>query len=114
MLSGEVNFRMDDTHVSGQSVASREGLLFGAQSAADFLLSNIVNRVLVTSEIVRPGKYGITRLPSGRIDALALVRSGLRIAFHKLRSRHTGSYSRSDIGRLSVSIAFMFLQFLRS
>lgn len=46
----------------------------------DFHLAIIVNRIFVTSKIVRSREDGIARFASGRVESLALVRTSLRIA----------------------------------
>jgi hypothetical protein len=104
---------MHNTHVSGKSVCARESLLFLAQGAADLCLADVVNCVLVTRKVIRPRENCIARLSSGRVDALTLVRSGLRVALHELLRRHAGSYTGRDIRGPAVRIALVLLQFLR-
>jgi len=79
MLSGEVDLRMYDAHVACQRIVAGEGLFFDAQCASNFLLSHIMNRILVSGEIVRTGKYGVARLAGCWVDTLALVRPRLRV-----------------------------------
>lgn len=48
VLAREVDFRMHHTHVSGQSVAPAESLLFHAKGTSDLLLADVVDGILVT------------------------------------------------------------------
>jgi len=71
---------MDDAHVSRQRIIAGEGLLLHAESAADFLLTTVVDRVFMTSEIVRPGEDGVAGFARRRIDLVTLVGSSLTVA----------------------------------
>lgn len=77
VFAGEVDLRMDDSHVSGQSVIARERLLLYAKGASDFLLACIVDCVLMTREVVRSREDGVAGLASGGVDALTFVRPRL-------------------------------------
>ena len=47
-----LNFRMDDTHVTSQGVVPRKGLLLVTILAPDLDLLTVVDRVLVSGEVV--------------------------------------------------------------
>lgn len=85
VLSREVYLWMDDSHVSGESVIPGEGLFLGAERTPDLLLADVVDRVFVPCEIVRPREDGIAGLACRRVDTLALVRPGLRVALQQSR-----------------------------
>ena len=46
---------------------------------SDLHLTVVVNSVLVSSKVVGPREYRIARLPGAGVDALTLVRTGLRV-----------------------------------
>lgn len=85
VLAREVDFWVHDAHVAGESVVAREGLLFDAESAAHLLLADVVDRVLMASEIIRTREDRVAGLSSCGIDALALVRASLAVARKELR-----------------------------
>jgi hypothetical protein len=53
---------MADPEMSRERIIPGEGLLFGAQMTAHFLLSRVVDRVFMSSEIIRPREDGVARL----------------------------------------------------
>jgi len=112
VLPREVNFGVHDAHVPRERVAARKGFFLLAERAARLLLADVVDRVLVPREIVRPREDGVARLSRSWIDALALVRPRLRVALHQLGWRHAGSNSGSDVGRGPVHVALVLLQLL--
>ena len=71
---------MYDAHVSCERIVARERLLFAAHGASNFLLPVVVNRVLVSSEVIWPREDGIARLARGRIDTGTYVGSSLGIS----------------------------------
>lgn len=68
---------MDSYHVSRQRIVARERLGFIAQCTADLLLAYVVNRVLMSCEIVWTREDCVARFACGGVDALALVRPRL-------------------------------------
>jgi len=70
---------MNNPHMSGQRVVPAECLLLGTKMTADFLLAPIVYRIFMPGKIIRPRENGIARLAGRWVDAVAFVRSGLRI-----------------------------------
>jgi len=62
VLPREVNLGMHDAHVPRECVAARKGFFLLAERAARFLLADVVDRVLVPREIVRPREDGVARL----------------------------------------------------
>lgn len=80
VLSGEVDFRMNNPHMPGEGVVPRERLLFYTQRTAHFLLARIVNCVLVSGEVVWPREDGVAGLACRGVDSLALVRPRLRVS----------------------------------
>jgi len=80
VLSGKVDLGMDDTHMPRQGIVARKGLFLHAQRTADLLLASVVDGVFVPGEVVWPREDGVTWLASGRIDAIALVRTSLAVA----------------------------------
>ena len=79
MLPGEFHIRMTHAIVPGKRIRSAECLLLGAQITVNLLLASIVNRILVTCQVVRSGEYRIARLSGTRVDPFAFVRSGLAV-----------------------------------
>ena len=77
VLAREIDLRMYHAHMSRQGIVATERLLFHTQCASHFLLSHVVYCVLVSGEVIWPRENCITGFPCGRIDALALVRTGL-------------------------------------
>lgn len=80
LLARPINFGMHNAHMPCKGIIPTEGLLFGAQVASDLKLARIVDRIFVPSQIVRSREDRIARLSSRWVDALALVRSSLRVA----------------------------------
>jgi hypothetical protein len=113
MLAREINIRMNDTHVPGESVAPGEGLLLVAKRTPDFLLADVVDRVFVSSEIIRTSENGVARLPRRRIGSLTLVRACLRVSLHEFGSGHARAHTRGDVGGSSVNITLVLLELLR-
>lgn len=81
MLSGEIDLRMDDTHVPRQRIIAAECLLLDAKCAADFLLAGIVNCVFMSGEVIGSREDGVARLAGGGVNALTLVWARLRVPF---------------------------------
>jgi len=54
VLPWEVNFRMHNAHVPCESVAAGKEFFFLAERASGLLLADVVDRILVPGEIVRP------------------------------------------------------------
>jgi len=79
-LALKVNFRVNDSHMSRQSIVTTERLLFATVLASNLLLSAVVNGVLVPSEVIWSTEYGSAWLACTRVDAIALVWASLRIA----------------------------------
>lgn len=95
--------------VSGQRVRAAECLLFRAKSAPDFLLASVVDRVLVTSEIVGPRKDGTARLASTGVDAVTPMRP--RLAVEQARAHANVWHPRAaDALRLPVALTLVLLQ----
>jgi len=64
----------------GECIIPRKRLLLGAQVTADLDLASVVDRVFVSGEIVGAREDGVARLAGAGIDALAFVRTRLRVA----------------------------------
>lgn len=64
---------MHDSHMPCQCIVPAESLLFRAQVAAYLLLAIVVDRVLVSREIVAAAETCVARLAGLRINLLALV-----------------------------------------
>lgn len=64
---------MHHAHVSCQCIVPAECLLFRAQMAAHLLLAIVVDRVLVSREIVAAAELCVARLAGLGIDLVALV-----------------------------------------
>lgn len=69
-----------DAEVPGERIVATEGFLFRAQVAAHLLLARVVDGVLVPGEVVRAREDRVARLVGRGVDALAAVRSFLRVA----------------------------------
>lgn len=67
--------------MAGQRIVARECLLLDTQCAANLLFARVVNRVFVSGKIVGTREDGVAGLARSGVDALALVRPRLRIAF---------------------------------
>lgn len=80
-LPCKLNIRMHHPHVTCQRIITRKGLFLRAKMTPDFHLPVVVNRVFVACQIVRSGEDRVARLARAGIDALAFVRTSLRIAF---------------------------------
>lgn len=74
-LAVEVDFGMDDSHVTGKSICSRKGLFLAAVLTAHLLLLAVVDSILVTREIVGTAEDGVAGLAGRRIDTTAFVRT---------------------------------------
>lgn len=124
VLAGEVNFRVDNPHVSGESVVAREGLLFHTESTSRLHFSRVVNGILMSGQVVRSREDRVARLSSGRVDAIAFVRPCLTVTSKQLGQRHPTTHSRCCLrdlrcmsaGRLILSMTFtlVLLQLLRT
>jgi hypothetical protein len=79
VLSGKVNLWVHNAHMTCQCIVAREGFFLDTQCAANFLLARIVDRVLVSSEIIGAGEDGVAGLAGSGVDALTLVRPRLRV-----------------------------------
>jgi hypothetical protein len=66
-----------------EGIVAAEGLLFLTNWAVNFLLSGIVDGVLMPGEIVRPRENGVARLARGRVNSFALVRPGLGVSLRR-------------------------------
>lgn len=66
--------------VTNERIGATECLFVRANFAADLLLDGIVNGILVTCEIVRPGEYRVARLSGRRVGSHAAVRTRLGVA----------------------------------
>ena len=97
---------MHDAHVPCEGVVARERLLFRAQVAAYLLLLRVVDRVLVSREIVGAGEDRVARLACGRIDPLALVGASLGVPHQAIAHQGVRPWSG-----LAVSLTLVFLQF---
>jgi hypothetical protein len=67
---------MYDSQVPRERIVPAEGLLLGAQWAVHLLLARVVDGVLVSCQVVRPGENGVAWLSGRRIDSLALFGLG--------------------------------------
>jgi hypothetical protein len=120
MLAGEIDIGMYNAHVSSEGIRARECLLFLTQCAPDFLLARIMNRILVTRQIVGSREYGVARLARRRVGPLALVRPGLTVPLLQRLRRHAAADARSWDARrlrhmvLTMCLSLVPLQFLRS
>jgi hypothetical protein len=65
--------------VPSKRVGAAETFLLRAHIAPDLLLPCVMDGVLVSGEVVGPREHRAARLASSRVDALALVRSRLRV-----------------------------------
>lgn len=80
LLAWPVDFGMNHTHVSCQSIVSAEGLVLVTDVTAHLLLPGSVDRMLVPCKIVRPRKDRVACFACRRVDAFALVRASLGVA----------------------------------
>lgn len=55
-------FGVNDSQMTGEGIVSAEGLLLGTQRTVDLEFPRIVNRILVSREIVRSGEDGVAGL----------------------------------------------------
>lgn len=108
MLAREINLGMHHSHVTCQCVIAGKGLLLDAESAAHLLLAGIVDRVLVTGQVVRAREDSVARLARGWVDALTLVGARLRVALKDSRRRHSGAEVCAP-----MALALVLLQLLR-
>ena len=79
MLADPIHVGVYNTHVSSQGVITREGLFFRAQVAPYLELARIVDRVLMTCQVVRPREDRVARLAGRWIDAVTAMGTGLRV-----------------------------------
>lgn len=108
VLAGEFQVRVADTVVSGKRIGAAECLLLGAHIAPDLFLPCIVDGTLVSGQIVGSRENRVARLASARVDALAFVRSCLRVqqgAWYRLWPART-----LQTTGLAMTVAFVFLQ----
>lgn len=80
LLAWPIDFGMHHPHVSRERIVTGEGFLLRAEMTADLLLARVVDRVLVAREIVGPREDRVAWLSGRRVDPLALVGAGLRVA----------------------------------
>jgi len=113
MFAGEIDLWMDDTHVPSESVAPGECLFLLAKRTANFLLADVVDRVFVSSEIVRTGENGVARLPGRRVSPLTLVRTRLRVSLHEFGCGHARADTRGYVGGSSMNVTLVLLKLLR-
>ena len=105
--------RVADPVVTSESVCPAEGLFFAAQVAPHFLLSRVVDGVLVSREIVWPREYLRARLARTRIDTIALVRPSLRVEQTWFHAGDDGVQTPTSARRtvdLTMSLSFVLLQ----
>jgi hypothetical protein len=74
-LTVEVNLRMNDPHVTGEGICTRESLLLATVLTANLLLLAVVDSIFVTSKIVRSAEDAVTRLAGRWVGTCALVRT---------------------------------------
>jgi len=72
--------RMAHSEVACKGIVPTEGLLLGTQVTAHLLLACVVDRILVSCEIVRSRENGVAGLAGRRVNALALVGPVLGVA----------------------------------
>lgn len=90
----------------GECVSAAERFLNRAKIALDFVLSLIVDSVLVPGQIVGARKNGVARLASARVDAIATVRTSLTVQYGRCEAVF---WWTTEILRLAVSFALVFL-----
>ncbi len=83
-----LNLGMHHPHVSCQRIIARERLLLATHGTSDFLLAVVVNRFLVTRQIIRTGEDRVARLVCRWVDPRAFVRPCLRVASLNRRRGH--------------------------
>ena len=109
MLSGKVDLGMHYAHMACQCIIARESLFLDTKCTANLLLARVVDSVLVTGQVIGPRKHGVAGFAGGRVDALTLVGSRLRVAFQNSRRRHGGAEICA-----SMTLTLVLLEFLRS
>ena len=72
-LSKGLHLGMHNAHVPCQRIVARERLLLSTHGTPDFHGAVVVDRILMTRQVVRPREYSVTRLVGGWVDARALV-----------------------------------------
>lgn len=97
---------MAHTIVPGECISATERFLNCAKIALDFVLSLIVDSVLVPSQIVGTRKDGVARLASARVDAVATVRTSLTVQYGRCEAV---IWRTTKIMRLAMSFALVFL-----
>lgn len=80
LFARPTNLGMDNPHMPRKCVIAGKGFLLRAQMAADLLFSRIVDRIFMPRKIIWPRENGVARLARRRIDALAFVRTRLRVS----------------------------------
>jgi hypothetical protein len=88
MLARNLVMRVAYPVMASKGIGTTESLLLAAEVTSYLLLPGVVNSVLMAGEIVRPREHNIAWLVSARVDALALVRTGLCV---KERGGHAGA-----------------------
>ncbi len=71
---------MHHPHMSRQRIIAAERLLLSAQPTAHLLLLPIVDRVLMSRQVIAPAEDRIARLARTRIGPLAPMGPGLQVA----------------------------------
>jgi len=79
VLARELNIRVTNSVVSRKRISATKRLLLRTQIAVHLLLLGVVDRILVSCQVVRPREDGIARLARAWVDAVTTVRSGLAV-----------------------------------
>lgn len=111
MLSRELQIRVTDAVMPGKRIRAAKRLLLGTNVATDLLFAPIVNRILVSCQVVGPREDGVARLASAGVDAFAFVRPSLRIEeVARCCGRNLWPAQTSQTMRLSMTLALVLLQ----
>ena len=78
-------FGMNNAEVTGQGIIPAERLFFSTQMTPYFLFSGVVDRVLMSREIIGPREDGIAGFSSRGVDSFALIRLQVSLYVHEIR-----------------------------
>ena len=109
MLSREFNIRVTHAVVPSECVRPAERLLIGTELAPDFLLASIVDGVFVPGKVVGSREERVTGLSGARVDAVAPVRTGLRVNQRRFRARDLWTSLTAEPMALPVAFPLMLL-----